>query len=148
VRFEYDDGGRAAAGFRGEAGDCITRSIAIVTALPYREVCNALAEMEHQHGHRRSTRYGVCRKTLNRYLFDLGFEWTPLDGRRRWWKVSAHLPDGALLGLLGATHEGEWKGHLTAVVDGVVRDVFDPSDPSCCRRIHVYGYYRRDSVWP
>ena len=34
----YDDDGRNAAGFRGKAGDCVARSIAIATRLPYREV--------------------------------------------------------------------------------------------------------------
>ena len=36
--FKYNDGGRAAAGYQGAAGDCVTRSIAIVTGLPYEEV--------------------------------------------------------------------------------------------------------------
>jgi hypothetical protein len=146
MRFQYDDGGRAAAGFRGSADDCVTRSIAIATGLPYREVYNALAKLAHEHGLPRSARDGVCDRVMRRYLSGLrglGFEWTPLDGRRRWWKVNADLPDGALLVSLGATtHQGEWQGHLTAVVDGVVRDVFDPSDPSICRMVRAYGYYR------
>ena len=39
-----DDGGRAAAGYVGNTGDCVTRSIAIATGLPYKEVYDALAE--------------------------------------------------------------------------------------------------------
>ena len=38
MNWVYDDGGRKAAGFRGTAGDCVTRSIAIATRLPYRHV--------------------------------------------------------------------------------------------------------------
>ena len=30
----YNDGGRTAAGFKGETGDCVTRAIAIATGLP------------------------------------------------------------------------------------------------------------------
>ena len=42
--FIRDDGGRAAAGFKGSAGDCVARSIAIAAGLPYAEVYVALAK--------------------------------------------------------------------------------------------------------
>ena len=42
MRFQYDDGGRAAAGFRGDAGDCVTRAIAIATRQGYLTVYNSL----------------------------------------------------------------------------------------------------------
>jgi hypothetical protein len=35
TKFRYDDGGRKAAGFKGRAGDCVTRAIAIAAQLPY-----------------------------------------------------------------------------------------------------------------
>ncbi len=31
MEFVFDDGGRSAAGYRGSADDCVTRSIAIIT---------------------------------------------------------------------------------------------------------------------
>ena len=31
LKFKADDGGRSAAGYKGKAGDCVVRSIAIVT---------------------------------------------------------------------------------------------------------------------
>ena len=37
LKFVNNDGGRAAAGYRGQAGDCVVRSIAIVTGLPYQK---------------------------------------------------------------------------------------------------------------
>lgn len=40
----YDDGGLNAAGFRGKAGDCVTRSIAIATRFPHRHVYELLNE--------------------------------------------------------------------------------------------------------
>jgi hypothetical protein len=44
MKFIYDDGGRASAGYRGDAGDCVTGAIAIATATdkPYQEVYDAL----------------------------------------------------------------------------------------------------------
>lgn len=43
--FKYNDGGRSAAGFKGDTRDCVTRSIAIATALPYKEVYDALNDL-------------------------------------------------------------------------------------------------------
>jgi hypothetical protein len=40
----YDDGGREDAGFVGEAGDCVTRAIAIATGVPYKLVYAAINE--------------------------------------------------------------------------------------------------------
>ena len=52
MKFIRDDGGRAAAGYKGEAGDCVTRAVAIASGRPYREVYAALASIE---GSRRQT---------------------------------------------------------------------------------------------
>ena len=34
LELKIDDGGRTAAGYKGKAGDCVVRSIAIVSGLP------------------------------------------------------------------------------------------------------------------
>jgi hypothetical protein len=44
MRFQYDDGGRAAAGYKGKAGDCTCRAISIATGLPYQHVYDLLNE--------------------------------------------------------------------------------------------------------
>jgi hypothetical protein len=41
-QFVNSDGGRAAAGFVGGAGDCVTRAIAIATGLGYRQVSDLI----------------------------------------------------------------------------------------------------------
>ena len=71
VDFVYNDGGRAAAGYKGRAGDCAVRAIAIATQKPYQEVYNginavALAERTRR-GRRSSARSGVGRTTYERY---------------------------------------------------------------------------------
>ena len=38
LNFQFNDGGRAAVGFKGGAGDCVVRSIAIAANLPYMQV--------------------------------------------------------------------------------------------------------------
>src|SRR6516165_10226867 len=40
--FVYSDGGRAAAGYKGRAGDCVVRAIAIAAQKPYQEVYDAI----------------------------------------------------------------------------------------------------------
>ena len=42
--FVYNDGGREAAGYKGSAGDCVCRAVAIAARLPYQEVYDRLAE--------------------------------------------------------------------------------------------------------
>jgi|AGTN01.1.fsa_nt_gi hypothetical protein len=77
----FDDGGRGAAGFKGSASDCVTRSIAIATGLPYREVYDALNELaateRPRRGSRSSSRTGVKKQTYRHFLESLGWVWHP-----------------------------------------------------------------------
>ena len=72
AHFVYDDGGRAAAGFKGKTGDCVCRAIA--TGEPYQEVydaLNALGSRERVGRRKRgksSARTGVYKDTKRRYL--------------------------------------------------------------------------------
>jgi hypothetical protein len=44
MKIVIDDGGREAAGFKGSAGDCVCRAIAIASGRPYKEVNDRLAD--------------------------------------------------------------------------------------------------------
>jgi hypothetical protein len=132
--FVKDDGGRAAAGFTGEAGDCVTRAIAIATGKPYREVYDALAErVAQKHGRPRSARNGVPRRASDDYLTSLGWEWTPTMSIGSGCTVhlrADELPSGRVIVRL--------TKHMAAVIDGVVHDNYDPSRGGTrC----VYGYW-------
>lgn len=139
--FEYDDGGRQAAGFKGDTGDCVTRAIAIATGKPYREVydaINKLAKTERIGKRKRgksSARTGVYRNTYQRYLESLGWKWTPTmhigSG------CTVHLRDGELpFGRVIVVV----SRHTVAIIDGVIHDTYDPSrDGTRC----VYGYYQQ-----
>lgn len=136
MQWLYNDGGRAAAGFKGEARDCVARSIAIASGKPYQEVydaLNTLAQQERPRRCRSSARSGVNRATYERYLEQLGAKWVPTMSIGSGCKV--HLTDGELpMGRLVV----RTSRHLVAVVDGVVHDTFDPSrEGKRC----VYGYY-------
>lgn len=126
--FIEDDGGRADAGFRGDAGDCVTRAIAIATGLPYRVVYDDLANRNGK-----TVRDGVPRRVFQGYLEELGWDWTPTMRIGSGCTVhlrADELPTGRLIARLSR--------HVCAVVDGVVHDTFDPSrDGTRC----VYGYF-------
>lgn len=133
MRWRHSDGGRLAAGFKGEAGDCVVRAIAIATYQPYQNVYAELAERNKANGDQRSARNGTPRKIYEPYMFDLGWLWNPTMRIGSGCQVhmrADELPDGPLVVRL--------SGHLSAVIDGIVYDTHDPTrDGTRC----VYGYY-------
>lgn len=151
--FEFHDGGRDAAGFKGGAGDCVVRSIAIAANLPYMQVYEDLREANERYAQERdnklsrllnqrgsSPRNGNHRNVFHDYILAQGFEWVPTM------KVGAgcqvhlrpdELPNGILIVKVSK--------HLTAVIDGVMYDTHDPSrGGSRC----VYGYYLKNRQDP
>jgi hypothetical protein len=143
--FVFNDGGRAAAGYKGEAGDCVTRAIAIATGRPYQEIYDALSEgTRNQRGSRGATkvsaRNGVStsRKWFKTYLKSLGWKWIPTMQIGSGCKVhlrQGELPMGRLIVRVSK--------HLTAVIDGVIHDNHDcgRGGDRC-----VYGYWISTSV--
>jgi len=152
MKFIKNDGGRLDAGYKGTAGDCVVRSIAIISGKPYQEVYDALneaAKLERpRKGRTRSTaRNGVKKATIRRYMDSLGFKWTPCMGIGTGCKV--HLVDGELpMGRLVVSV----SKHLTAVIDGVIHDIHDPQRHTliCENGVQrfagrcVYGYWKKE----
>lgn len=141
-RWNYDDGGRSAAGFKGRApGDCVTRAIAIGTRLPYLDVYAAInhtAKQLESRGGRSTARSGVIRSTYQHYLATLGWKWTPtmqIGAGCRVHLRADELPAGRIIARL--------SGHLCAVIDGVIQDI---SDPSRGGRRCVYGYFSKETT--
>ncbi|HWJ51508.1 MAG TPA: hypothetical protein VNR42_10830 [Solirubrobacteraceae bacterium] len=145
-----DDGGREAAGFKGRAGDCVTRAIAIATGLPYQQVYydlhaqalgdrRHLARLQQRYGcaarRHASPRDGVPREVSDPYLKRLGWVWTPTMKVGEGCTVhlrANELPAGRLIVRVSK--------HMCAVIDGVIHDTHDPSRGGTrC----VYGYWRR-----
>ena len=153
MEFIENDGGRKAAGYKGQTGDCVTRAIAIITEKPYKEVYDALNVLSESKklGHKRikteygtsykkvsSSRTGVVRKVYDEYLTSLGYKWTPtmkIGSGCKVHLIENELPSGRLIIRV--------SGHITAVIDGVLYDTWD-----CSRngRRCVYGYYTKDIV--
>lgn len=128
MQFCYHDGGRKEAGYRGEAGDCAVRAIAIAAQKPYKEVYNALFKMSGE-----SPRRGVCKDIIWTYMESIGWIWHPCMSIGSGCKVhlrKEELPAGRLVVRVSK--------HVVAVIDGVIYDTKNPArDGTRC----VYGYY-------
>lgn len=149
MKIVIDDGGRADAGYKGDAGDCVTRAIAIATQQSYKEVYEAIfAEQRlYANTHRTqlarrmkskgfSPRGGVARSIYDSYLKSLGWKWQPTMGIGTGCKVhlqEEELPKGKIIARVSK--------HVVAIIDGVVHDTYD-----CTRggTRCVYGYYYKN----
>ncbi len=81
MKFVYDDGGRAAAGYIGDTRDCVCRAIAIAAQRPYKEVydlINKYAKSERitkRNPKRSNARTGCRKETAQKILEHYGFTW-------------------------------------------------------------------------
>lgn len=145
--FNYDDGGRAAAGFRGQTQDCVVRAAAIAAQVPYLSIYDRLHELSKaerprrtkrgNRGSRSGARTGVTKATTRKLMAALGFTWVPTMSIGSGCRVhlrAKELPAGRIVVQL--------SGHVCAVINGMVHDIYDPSrDGKRC----VYGYWHLSS---
>jgi hypothetical protein len=141
--FQNNDGGREAAGFKGSTGDCVVRAVTIATQQDYLTVYDALSEgcrtqrRSSRSKVRSSARNGVDvkRKWFRDYMADLEWIWTPTMSIGSGCTVhlrSDELPPGRLIVAVSR--------HYTAMIDGVIHDLYDPSrEETRC----VYGYWMK-----
>lgn len=124
--FVYDDGGRKAAGRRGQADDCVVRAIAIAMQRKYSEVYDAINETAKAERYMRgrigllaatgrgsSARTGVHKPTYKTFLSESGWVWTPtmqIGAGCRVHLRADELPTGRLIVSVSR--------HLVAVIDG------------------------------
>ena len=144
-KFNYNDGGRLQAGYKGQTGDCVCRAICIATGKPYQEVYDVLAygndtqrkgKREGNKAGKRTASKGISvkRDWFKKYMYSLGFEWTPTmligQGCKTHLKAD-ELPMGTLICAVSK--------HWVAVIDGIINDTYDCSrEGTRC----VYGYYK------
>ena len=147
--WNYNDGGRENAGYKGITGDCVTRAIAIATGRDYQTVYDDLTTLTktyvetHNNKVSRSIirrknftpRRGVHKPVYMQYLKDLGWEWTPTMLIGQGVKVhlkADELPKGAVIARVSK--------HITAIIDGVIQDTGNPSRGGTRA---VYGYWTK-----
>ena len=133
IGYRYDDGGRAAAGYRGKTGDCVVRAIAICAREDYRSVYGTMAEHMKANGYAASgnayatrersrkapRRRGqlTARRVQDRVLASYGFTKVSLLAGERPTYTEAHRRYGDCV--VGTTK------HVVAIVGGALRDTFN-----------------------
>lgn len=149
MKFVFNDGGRAEAGYKGTTGDCCCRAIAIATGMPYQEVYDLINEFgkaerpnrktrrgNKHNGSRSSARTGVYKDTMRKIMAHLGWEWIPTMQIGQGCKVHLRedeLPKGRIIVNVAR--------HYAAVIDGVLYDTWDSQeDGNRC----VYGYWVKE----
>ena len=116
IDYRFDDGGRAAAGYRGKTGDCVVRAIAICAREDYRAVYATMAEHMKLNGYAASGKAYATRES-NRILKAYGFRKVRLPAGERPTYTEAHHRYGDCIA--GTTK------HVAAIVGGALRDTFD-----------------------
>jgi hypothetical protein len=130
MRVVIDDGGRASAGYKGPANDCVCRAVAIATERQYQEIYDQLEAMiQAKFGPTKRPR-GVEALMHHELMRALGWVWVPTS------KVHLRkdeLPPGRLVVCISQ--------HAVAVVDGVIHDTHDCSQHGTQS---IRGYYKKD----
>ena len=128
MNYIYNDGGRAASGRKGIAGDCGVRALAIASGMDYSAAYKLLAETNKQFGFAKSARNGLHKEVYSHALESLGYKWhsaPKFQGRK------ARASD------LTGTVIARMAGHFAAIIDGKPHDIFDSSHKM------VYGYWSK-----
>lgn len=136
-----DDGGRAAAGYKGHTGDCGARALSIASGIGYQpayDLINQYAKgerMSKRKSRLSNARTGVHSATMRR-LVEREFPaatWTSTMSIGSGTTVhlrADELPAGRLMVRVSK--------HYCAVIDGVIRDTHDPSREGTRA---VYGFW-------
>jgi len=127
MRFVFNDGGRKTAGFKGTAGDCGARAMAIALGMDYKVAYKLLAEANKNCGKAKSARNGIDKDIYSDVLKSLGWMWMPapkFEGRK------AKCSD-----MFAGTVIARQAGHYVAVINGVPHDIWD------CSEKMVYGFW-------
>jgi hypothetical protein len=136
----FNDGGRSAAGYKGQLKDCVVRAIAIATESPYQKIYDLVNEVSCEQNTRNkpkcsSVHDGVPKFVIDRMMKQLDWQWVPTMKIGTGCQVHLHrdeLPPGRLV--VRVTR------HVVAVVDGVIHDDHDSTRGGTrC----VYGYYQK-----
>lgn len=126
--FIYNDGGRSKY-FKGTAGDCAARSMAIALGLDYKQAYNEIAAQNKAMGYGKSARNGIYKDDFSKVLKRHGWIWHPapkFDGRKA---RCSDMPHGTVI--------ARQSRHFVTVIDGVPHDIWDCSDKM------VYGYWAK-----
>lgn len=133
LEYTYDDGGRAAAGYKGVAHDCVVRAITLATGDSYAHVYRCTLDqirwyreleamtIPGEGSYRASIRYGVPIHIMRVILMDRDWQYTAVRASTLSLRYRPELPSDCtnlIVSLSGYQH-------VAAIVGNVVRDIHD-----------------------
>jgi len=123
----YTDGGRAAAGRKGLAGDCAVRALAIIENIAYSEAYRLC----YKKGFRAVK--GMSAPKFNNLLVEMGYQWQATQAKKSEPRLKLHEITG--------TGVARVSRHFVAIINGYIFDNHDS------RRLPkgrcVYGVWRK-----
>ena len=129
MTYNFNDGGRAKAGYKGSAGDCGARAMAIALGLNYKTAYNELAQANKDKGFAKSARNGIYKDIYADVLAKHGWTWNSAPkfvGRKA---KCSDMPTGTVI--------ARQAGHYVAVINGIPQDIWNSSDKM------VYGFWSK-----
>lgn len=137
MTFIKTDGGRAEAGYKGQVNDCVVRAVAIAGQLPYKQVYRQMNVYLYSYAHGRTARQAVPRFIIEKFMKMLGWKYVPAKKYGEHYNMhlnAKELPGGRIV--------ADMDGHVSAVIDGVIHDTWDPSNGG---ETPVLGYWVKAS---
>lgn len=125
MNWVHNDGGRSKY-FKGSAGDCAVRAMAIALNKDYKECYVELAEQHKLTTGKKSAREGIYKNDFEIVIARYGWHWM---------KAPVIIGRKARCFDIPGTIIARQARHYVAVIDGTVHDIFDSSDRM------VYGYW-------
>lgn len=132
MKFNFNDGGRSKAGYKGSARDCGARAMAIALNIDYKIAYLTLAQANKDKGFAKSARDGIYKDVYSDVLKKYGWIWKASPkfvGRKA---KCSDMPTGCVI--------ARQAGHFVAVIDGIPNDTFDSSQKI------VYGYWIKETI--
>ena len=117
IKYQYNDGGRKAAGYKGQARDCVCRAIVIATGLDYKEVYKYLAQLHYERFGTKTARNGTDNQDTLKAMKHFGFEKVSLIDRLKPTYTQAFGEFGNCV--------VKTTRHVAAIKDGALQDTFD-----------------------
>lgn len=129
MSYIFNDGGRSKY-FKGIAGDCAVRAMAIALELDYKDCYRELAEANSKgRGKKKSARDGIYKEDFDIVLRSHGWYWVSapkFKGRKAY---HYDMPDGTVIARMAR--------HYAAVIDGTIVDSWDSTAKM------IYGYWAK-----
>lgn len=128
IGFSYNDGGRRAAGYKGDTGDCVVRAFCILTGADYKETYRELASLESATtGGSKTARNGIRHTVRDAYFAKRGLEKVKLPkGVRLTWSEAYDAYGDCIVST---------AKHVAALMDGALQDTGD------CRTYEMQTVY-------